>query len=125
MHFYSSTMYLQMISSAFLLPDNQVYIFPAFYLSPTPQGRNVYLPPQNFVLIIYLSRAYLFSLKISINWKLFIFFLLANLSITLSTQSETLVKAVLVLRVLSEDEVILHPFQLAVFDFQRLYYPVQ
>ena len=36
-----------------------------------------------------------------------------------------LFKAVLVLRVLSEDEVILHPFQLAVFDFQRLYYPVQ
>ena len=65
------------------------------------------------------------NLKISINWVLFIFFLLANLSITLSTQSETLVKAVLVLRVLSEDEVILHPFQPAVFDFQRLYYPVQ
>lgn len=118
-------MYLQMIPSAFLLSDNQVYIFQAFYLSLTPQGRNVHLPPQNFVLIIYLSRAYLYPLKISINWVLFIFFLLANLSITLSTQSETLVKAVLVLRVLSEDEVILHPFQPAVFDFQRLYYPVQ
>ena len=113
------------ISNRYISDTILALFFQAFYLSPTPQGRNVHLPPQNFVLIIYLSRAYLCPLKISINWVLFIFFLLANLSITLSTQSETLVKAVLVLRVLSEDEVILHPFQPAVFDFQRLYYPVQ
>ena len=70
MHFYSSTRHLQMLPSAFLLLDNQVYIFQAFYLFPTPQGRNAYLPPQNFVLIIYLSQAYLFPLKISTNWNL-------------------------------------------------------
>ena len=117
-------MYLQMISSAFLLPDNQVYIFPAFYLSPPSRQECVSSTTKFRINNLFVSSIFILSKDFN-QLEIVYFFLLANLSITLSTQSETLVKAVLVLRVLSEDEVILHPFQPAVFDFQRLYYPVQ